>query len=131
PRILNDPVRCRFSAFSRTRRSARRESVSEPKTGVMRAYSAIRSRAASTSARVGAVLVAKVENLLEYLIHGRERVELAALHLVEQPPQLRIPADGALQVPLRPQARNREHLVREVAAAPLLEPPVLREPRAV
>ena len=30
PRILNDPVRCRFSAFSRTSRPVSRESVSEP-----------------------------------------------------------------------------------------------------
>ncbi len=30
PRILNEPVRCRFSALSHTVRAQRRENVSEP-----------------------------------------------------------------------------------------------------
>src|SRR3954447_18214708 len=88
-------------------------------------------RAASTAAGGGAVFVAKVEHLLEYLAHRGERVELAALDLVEQPPQLGVAGDGVLEVLLRADRRHREHLVREVPPAPLLEPPVLAEPRAM
>jgi hypothetical protein len=54
PRILNDPVRWRFSAFSQTGRPVRRISDSDGYTGVRRTCPAIRSRAASTSASVGA-----------------------------------------------------------------------------
>ncbi len=101
PRILNEPVRCRFSAFSRTSRPVRRAQVSELKTGVTRATPAIRSRAARISASVSVVLVANLEHLLHDLAHGGERVELARLHLVEQPPQLGIVGDRSLEVPLR------------------------------
>src|SRR5262245_16305767 len=79
PRILNEPVRCRFSAFSDTSRPASRENVSDRNTGVIRATPSRRSRAASTSRRDGAVPVANVEHLLEDLLHRRERVELASL----------------------------------------------------
>ena len=50
PRILNEPVRWRFSALSTTSRPARRENVSERKTGVTRATPSSRARAASMSA---------------------------------------------------------------------------------
>src|SRR5919108_2818837 len=76
PRILNEPVRWRFSAFSSTSRPARRESVSDANTGVTRACAATRSRAARTSANVGASTI-DPEHALHDLAHGRERVELA------------------------------------------------------
>src|SRR3954453_5693365 len=86
PRILNEPVRWRFSAFSFTSRPTSRESVSEAYTGVTRATPSSRARAASISGRPGAVLVvANTEHLLQDLAHCAERIELAALHLVEQP----------------------------------------------
>src|SRR5262245_51164053 len=90
PRILNEPVRCRFSAFRTTSRPTWREIVSEPYTGVSRASAPIRARAASTSARVGVVLVAKVEDQPKNRINRRERVELPLLDLVEEPPELRL-----------------------------------------
>ena len=37
PRILNEPVRCRFSAFSQNTRPARRDNVSDSSSGVRRA----------------------------------------------------------------------------------------------
>ena len=58
PRILKDPVRCRFSAFSHTGRPESRLSVSEEETGVTRAMPSRRCCAASMSASVGAVRVA-------------------------------------------------------------------------
>src|SRR3954454_17475706 len=99
PRILNEPVRCRFSAFSHTRAPVRRESVSEPYTGVSRARSATRVRAASMSASVGAVAVANAEHLLQDLTHRRERVELPGLHVLEEPAELRILLHLLLEVP--------------------------------
>src|SRR2546421_4554467 len=95
PRTLNEPVRCRFSALRLPGLAASRDSVSEGKTGVTRATPASRSRARSISGRPGAVVVAIVdpEHLLEYLPYGGERVELACLHLGEQPPQLGVVAD--------------------------------------
>src|SRR5262245_39240550 len=74
PLILNDPVRWRFSSFRKTGRPDRREKVSLGYSGVSRATPASRSRAASTSAIVGAI---DLEHLLEYLPHGTQRVELA------------------------------------------------------
>src|SRR5512133_3844449 len=97
----------------------------------MRARSAIRPRAASMSASVGAVFVAKMEHLLEYLADRRQRVELPSLHFVEEPPELRVPRHRVLEVLLRSCRRDGEDLVREVPAAPLLQPPVLGQPRAV
>ena len=90
PRILNEPVRCRFSAFSQTSRPARRENVSEEYTGVSRATPASRSRAASISASSGAAcILVHVEHADHDLPNGRQWVELALLHRVEQPPELR------------------------------------------
>src|SRR5436305_8741506 len=94
PRTLNDPVRCRFSAFSQTLRPTRRDNVSEPYTGVARAWPRMRPRAASTLASVGAVFVANVEHLLKDVTHRRQRAEPPLLHLVEQAPQLRIVRDA-------------------------------------
>src|SRR5438876_8859024 len=76
PRILNEPVRWRFSAFSRTSRPVIRVNVSDANTGVTLATPAIRSRAARRSASVGAIAV-QVEDLLEDLAHRGERVERA------------------------------------------------------
>src|SRR5919197_665476 len=90
PRTLNEPVRWRFSPFSHTSRPASRDSVSEPYTGVTRAIPARRPRASSMSRNVGAVLVANSEHLFHDFAHRRQGVELAALHLVEQAPQLGI-----------------------------------------
>src|SRR6188474_102295 len=68
PRTLKEPVRWRFSAFSQTSRPTRRESVSEPYTGVTDAIDERRSRASSTSRSVGrAVFVANAEHLLHDL----------------------------------------------------------------
>src|SRR5438132_5710652 len=91
----------------------------------------MRSRASSMSASVGAVRVAKLEDLLHYLSDRRQGIELAPLHLVEKPPQLRIPLDGTLEVRLRPTGCDGEHLAREVLAAPLLQPPVRFEVRTM
>src|SRR3954449_6448382 len=86
PRILNEPVRCRFSAFSETSRPMIRESVSVVSTGVTRAMPSSRTRASWISLSPGAVFVFKLEHLLHDLPNGAQRVELAALHLVEQAP---------------------------------------------
>ena len=64
-------------------------------------------------------------------MHRRERVELAALDTVEQPPQLGVVGDRILQMAARARRRNREHLRREVAAAALLERAVALELRPV
>src|SRR5262249_20367848 len=114
PRILNEPVRCRFSAFSRTRRPVRTVSASEPKTAVRRARSPMRSRAARMSASVRVVVVAigQVEHRPEDVMHGGERVELAVLDAVEQLPQGGIARDDVFQVPTRSRRRDGEHLGR-------------------
>src|SRR5713226_1162711 len=95
PRILNEPVRCRFSAFSNTLRPVIRVNVSDGKTGVTLATPTMRSRAARMSATVGAI---EAEYLLENFAYGGEWIELARLHLVEQAAELRIVCDGFLQV---------------------------------
>ena len=77
------------------------------------------------------VAIADVEHALEYLAHGAERVELPPLHLVEQPPQLGIAADRALEMPLRAAGRDGEDLSREVRLSPLLEPARLLQERPV
>ncbi len=64
-------------------------------------------------------------------MHGRERVELAPLDAVEQPPQLGIVGDGILEVTPRARRGDREHLGREVAAAARLERARRLEPGAV
>src|SRR5919199_1652521 len=96
PRILNAPVRCRFSAFSQTGRPATRPSVSELYTGVTRATPWRRARAASMSASVGVLssIAIDVEHPHHDLPHGRERIQLALLDLVEEPPQLRVVRGG-------------------------------------
>src|SRR5438874_1358230 len=133
PRILNEPVRCRFSAFKRTGRPASRDSVSDGKTGVTRATPSSRSRARSISGSPGAVAVAIVdsEHLLEYLPYRRQRVELPRLHLGEQPPQLGVVRHRLLEVAARPARSDREDLAREIGSAPLLELPALLEKGAV
>src|SRR5437763_11176867 len=127
PRTLNAPVRCRFSALSQTSRPASREKVSEPYTGVTRAIPSIRARACSMSGSWGAVLVANLEHLFDDLAHSRERIELAALHFLQQPPQLRIVGDSVLEMSRRAGGGDREDLSREILAAPLTEPPVVLE----
>jgi len=80
---LNEPVRCRFSAFRQTVRPTRRDSESLACTGVTQAWPAMRSRAASMSVRVGR---SNPEHLLEDLTNGGQGVEPALLHVVEQAP---------------------------------------------
>src|ERR1700730_9523482 len=132
PRTLNEPVRCRFSAFSCTSRPARRDSVSERYTGVTRATPSRRERAASMSGSVGAVSVAaNSEHLLQDLTNRAQWVELAALHLVEEPTQLRIVRDSMLEMPLRPRRGDCEYLAGKIARPPFLELPRLLEMRPV
>src|SRR3954451_4693128 len=131
PRILNDPVRWRFSAFSQTLVPVSRENVPEPYTGVTRARPARRSRAASMSASVGAVVVANAKHLLQDLTNGRQGGELPFLHLVEQPAELVAPLHGILQMATRARRSDLEHLGREVAAAAALELTLALEPRPV
>ena len=54
PRILNEPVRCRFSAFSTTSPPARSEIVRVESTGVRRAIGARTARVRATAATVDA-----------------------------------------------------------------------------
>src|SRR5436305_3814234 len=133
PRTLNEPVRCRFSALRSTGRPASRDSVSDGKTGVTRATPSSRSRARSISGSPGAVVVAIVnpEDLLEYLAHRGQRVELPCLHLGEEPPQLVVVRHRLLEVPARPARRNGEDLAREIRSAPLLQLPALLKERAM
>src|SRR3954451_22985049 len=128
PRILNEPVRWRFSAFSFTSRPTSRESVSEAYTGVTRATPSSRARAASISGRPGAVLVvANTEHLLQNLTHRAQRIELSALHLVEQPSQLLIVGYSMLQMGLRARRRDGEYFAGEVLGAPALQLAGLRQ----
>src|SRR5262245_14925906 len=122
PRILNEPVRWRFSAFSCTSRPTSRDSVSEPYTGVTRATPSRRARAASMSVTSGAVTV-NFEDLFEDLAHRTERVELAPLHRIEHTPQLRVVPHRVLDVLLRPRGGDREHLAGEIAPTALVELP--------
>src|SRR5437867_7351869 len=105
-----------------------RVSVSEPYSGVTRAMPASRSRAASSSASRGAI---ELEDLLEDLGDRAQRVELAALDLLQHPAQLGIVRDDPLEVLLRSGGRDREDLACQMLAAALLEPAVLREVGAV
>src|SRR5947207_7423099 len=91
----------------------------------------MRSRASSMSRRVGAVLVANPEHLLHDLAHRRQGIELAALHFVEEPTQLRVVRDRALEMRLRARGRNCEHLAGEVAPPALVELAAALEERAV
>src|SRR5947209_5180720 len=83
------------------------------------------------SPSVGAVLVAKLEDLLHYLSDRRQWIELAALDLVQQPPQLGISFDRPLQMSLGAARGDCEHLAREVPPAAFLEAPVGLEVRPV
>src|SRR5579862_1258938 len=124
PRILNEPVRWRFSAFRTTGRPTRALRLSEPYTGVTRACAPIRSRAAWMSESVGVVLVAKVEYLPKDRTHGGERVELSALDRVEEAAQLGIGGDDVLEMPPGAGRRDREYLRGE-----MLRPALLQQPR--
>src|SRR5712691_13206840 len=103
---------------------------------------AIRRRAWSMSRRLGAeargnpwfprepppldlFASVKLEHLLHDLADRGQRVELAALHLVEQPAQLGVVGNGVLQMRLRPRRRNCEHLAGQVAPPPRLQLVVL------
>src|SRR5919201_1677390 len=131
PRTLNAPVSCRFSAFSHTSRPHMCVSVPDPYTGVTRAIPSIRARASWISASVGTTVVAKLEHLFKYLVNSGQRVELTTLHLVQQPPQLWISFDGALQMQLRAAGSDGEHLACEILPPPLLEQSVGLKMRAV
>src|SRR4029079_353402 len=61
------------------------------------------------------------EHLLEDLTDGAQRVELTALDLVEQPPELRVVRDRPLEVLLRARRGDREHLARQVPPPTLVE----------
>src|SRR5215218_3719396 len=81
----------------------------------------MRPRAASTSARVGAVSVAKPEHLVHDLLYSAERVELAAMHLFQKPLELGIAVHRSLQMVLRPGRRQVEDLTAQVVAAATLQ----------
>src|SRR4029450_13846287 len=98
------------------------------------------------SARLGAVCVAifkfsgarlksgtgiDSENPLKYLSHSRQRIELAALHLIQQAPKLGVVRHCLFQMCLCPRRRDREHLAGQVLAPALVEQPVGLEARAV
>src|ERR671934_1269045 len=112
-------------------RSAWRESVSVPYTGVTRATPARRSRACSMSRRLGAVLVAKPEDLSKYLANRSQRIELPTLHLAEQPPQLWVVRHRALEIRLRAGRGDREDLAGEVFSPLRLEKALGLEKRPV
>jgi hypothetical protein len=72
-----------------------------------------------------------VEDLLHDRADRRQRIELARLHRVEQPPQLRIVGHRALQVRRRPRRRDGEHLAGQILPPPLLQAAVVLQERAV
>src|SRR6476661_5933238 len=89
-------------------------------------------RAASISVSAGPVVsVAKMEHLVNDLSNRGERVELSALHLVEQPAQLGIPRDSAFEMHLRARRPNCEHLGGEMLAAALLQDSLVHEESTV
>ena len=118
PRTLNEPVRWRFSAFSTTSRPVEPRERLRRVDRRHRARSRRAARAPPRCQRVSgravaiAVLLANVEHLLHDLANGRQRVELAALHLVEQPPQLGVAGDRLLEMRLRACRGDREDLAR-------------------
>src|SRR5581483_217305 len=83
------------------------------------------------SLRVGAVLVAKMEDRPKDRMDGAQRVELASFHLVEQGAQLGVGADGGLEVAARTGRGDGEHLRGEVPPAALVEEPRVFEMGAV
>src|SRR5580765_4529898 len=80
-----------------------------------------RARASWISLTPGAVFVFKLEHLLHDLPDRAQRVQLAALDLVEQAAQLFVAGNGLLQMRLRARRGDREHLAGEVLPPPLLE----------
>src|SRR5215217_7500088 len=88
---------------------------------------AIRVRARSTSASVGPCSVFNSEHLLHDLANGAQGIELAPLHLVEQPAQLRVVFDRPFEMRLRARRRDGEHLTGEIPPPALVEPTVLLE----
>src|SRR5713226_7384488 len=77
------------------------------------------------SASVGAICcIAKLEHPLHDLLYRSERIELPALHLVQEAPKLRIIRDGAIEMGLRAAGCNRKDLTGQILAPALLEPPV-------
>src|SRR4051812_13719681 len=142
PRILNEPVRCRFSALSRSSRPVRKASASDGYTAVRCARSPMRSRAAWMSARLGPVFVAigvaarvglvgEVEHGLEDGMHRGERIELTPFDAVQEAPQLGIVGDRVLQMPARAGGGDREDLGGQVAAPSLVERAIALEPFTV
>src|SRR5437588_3036839 len=75
--------------------------------------------------------VRHLENLLHYLANGAQGIQLAPLHLVQQPSQLRIVLDRPLEVRLRAPGRDREHLTCQILSTPLVEQAFRIEMRAV
>src|SRR5579862_8639733 len=73
------------------------------------------------SASVGSI---DPEDLLEYFAHGCQRVELARLHLGQEPPQLGIAGDGLLEMAPGAARGDGEHLPREIRPPPLLSSPL-------
>ena len=104
------------------------ENVAERTMGVTRATPARRSRARSTSAAVGCV---NPKDLLEDLVDGTQRIELATLHGLEHARELRIVVHGALEVRLGTCRRDGKDLGREVLPPPLVEQAVCLEVRAM
>src|SRR3954453_20369167 len=83
------------------------------------------------SRSAGAVRIANPKHLLHDLAYGCQGIELAALHLVEQPPQLGVVRHRVLEVRLRARRSDGKDLAGEVAAAALLKPAALLEKGAV
>src|SRR5438445_3953959 len=73
----------------------------------------------------------ELEDLCQDLADGRQRVELALLHLIEQPCELGVVRHRALEVGLRPRGGDREDLGGEIAAAAFLASALALEEGAV
>src|SRR5207245_2697714 len=81
PRSLNDPVRCRFSAFRTTVDPSRSDSVRELRTGVSRTTPAPASTAPSTAASVtaaGSDAAGEAEAVVGSVRERHHRVDLDA-----------------------------------------------------
>src|SRR3989442_15454745 len=83
------------------------------------------------SASVGAIRIAKLERLLHDLLHGRQRVELSPLHLVQQAPQLRIVRDSPLEMSFGATGCDGEPLTSQILAPTRLELPLRLQMRTV
>src|ERR1041384_4161039 len=95
------------------------------------ARAASRSRAASMSARVGAVVVANAEHLLQDLTNRRQRVEPSVLHVAQEPSQLVALPHRLLEMAPRTRRGDLEDLGRQISAPPPLELAFGLEPGAV